>query len=277
MNIATFTPSACTKCETCIIHHRAVCRAAGPHVLAEFNTISRLRHFERGQTIMAKGDEATIVGNVVEGIVKLENDAADGTLQIVGLLYPSDFFGRVFADNVRFTYEAATDVTLCCMDRLAFEGILARHPEIEHELLVATLDELDAMRDWVALNNCRTTMERVAALLYTLARRSTNQTCSEREATPHPIISIPISRQDVAAYLGTTRETLSRNIQTLVRKGVVNMLDPNHLELVDEAALYKYAGEPDEDLLHLEAGNPDCPDLADESLTDIVSHFTGRD
>lgn len=249
MNIAAMLPISCTKCTGCSVHNRAVCRVASADAVAEINRISRLRRFKAGEVILAKGDDAGIVGNVVEGIVKLENDAADGTQQIVGLLYPSDFFGRVFADEVRYSYQAATDVTLCCMERRSFEGILARHPRIEHELLVTTLNELDAMRDWAAMVGGRTTMQRVATFLYILARRSINQTCAGAGEPPRLLITIPLNRRDLAAYLGTTRETLSRNIQSLARSGVIQIFDAFHMEVMDEDALADMAGYPEDCLL----------------------------
>jgi len=216
----------------------------------ELGRLSHIRHFEKGQVIIAQGDEANLVGNVVSGIVKLTNMSMAGQQNIVGLLFPSDFFGRAYAETARFSYEAATDVTLCCMSRHAFESFLARHSDIEHEMLLTTLDELDSTREWAAMTSSHTTMQRVATFFFILSRRSDHNFCDAqmRGKMTNPVISLPIGRRDIAAYLGTTPETLSRNIQTLVRKHVIRPIDTNHFELTNSNGLVEHTGESREDL-----------------------------
>lgn len=248
MNEVVFSPGSCWKCENCAINNRSICRAASEEAIDELCRISHVRQFKKGQVIVAQGDEATMVGNVVGGIVKLTNMSMSGQQQIVGLLFPSDFFGRAYADNSRFSYEAATDVTLCCIDRSSFEHFLERHPEIEHELLLSVLDELDATREWAAMTSCHTTMQRVAAFLFILSNRSQGSFCADDVDKDRKVIALPIGRRDIAAYLGTTPETLSRNIQTLVRKKVIRSLDTNHFEMLDMKSLIEHSGESREDL-----------------------------
>ena len=248
MNEIAFSPGSCWKCEHCAVNNRSICRAASKEALDELCRLSHVREFSKGHVIIAQGDEATMVGNVVNGIVKLTNMSMSGQQQIVGLLFPSDFFGRAYADYSRFSYEAATDVLLCCIDRQSFERFLERYPAIEHELLLSVLDELDATREWAAMTSCHTTMERVAAFLYILSKRSNGNICADDSHPGKPIIALPIGRRDIAAYLGTTPETLSRNIQTLVRKKVIRPLDTNHFELVDVNSLVEHSGESREDL-----------------------------
>ncbi len=258
MNTIAFSASRCGKCDICAIHNRAICRVANTDAVVELNRISRLRNFSAGQVVMGQHEDAILVGNVVTGVVKLTNTSEDGHQQIVGLLYPSDFFGRAYQTETRFSLEAATDVMLCCMDRIAFEHVLARFPELEHELYIHALDEIDSMREWDALINGRTTMQRVAIFLYILAKRSGNRFCVEGTAPRNPVISVPISRRDFAGYIGTTPETLSRNIQTLARKGVIRISDSKHFELLSGARLAAYAGESVEELNEaLAAHNPD--------------------
>ncbi len=247
MNVVPTAYSRCSKCESCSIAHRAICRAAGPDALADLNRISHIREFARGNVIQAQGEEAEIVGNVVSGVLKLATSSIEGHQHIAGLLFPSDFFGRIFSEAARFSYEAATDVSLCCMKRQAFERFLADHPQVEHELLVAKLDELDSVREWVSIVSGHTTMQRVATFLYILSKRSRNRECG-RNAPERPIIAIPISRRDIAAYLGTTPETLSRNIQAMSRRKVFRIIDAKHFELLNEGELVRLAGEAEEDL-----------------------------
>ena len=130
------------KCNRCLIGHRAVCSAARAETLAELNRIAHIRSFPAGSTIIPAGEPPQFVGNVLSGVVKLTKAMVDGRQQIVGLLFASDFVGRAFDGDWPFFAEAATEVELCTFDRADFENLLLTAPELEHQLLVATLDEL---------------------------------------------------------------------------------------------------------------------------------------
>ncbi len=248
MKEIVLSPNRCCKRKRCVVVDHAICRALGPDAAAEFDRYSHLHTFKSGQMIVGQGEDSVMVGNIVSGMVKLTICTEEGNQQIVGLLYPSDFFGRIFSDRTRFCYEAATDVTLCAIDRRNFEKLLERYPEVEHQLLVDTLDELDAARGWIALINNRTTMQRVATLLFILMRRLPEEIPTDRQGIVHNIIRFPIGRRDVADLLGTTPETLSRNIQSLSRQGIIRIIDPNRFELLDETRLLDCAGELEEDI-----------------------------
>lgn len=247
---AQSTAARCSKCDSCVLNHRAICRGASPEAVIELNRIGHIRSFTRGQIVQGQGEKSVIVGNIIDGVIKLSTANVEGDHHIVGLLFPSDFFGRVYAEESKFSYEAATDVTLCCMDRQAFERFLGKHPEVEHELLISKLDELDAMREWSSMITGHTTMQRVATFLYVLAKRSENASC-DVHAPKTKVFTIPISRRDIAAYLGTTPETLSRNVQAISRRKICRIINAKTMELLDERALVKLAGQAEEDLEQL--------------------------
>ena len=247
MNKPAEVSCLCGKRGNCAVHNLTVCRTASPDALAQLNRIAHLRSYPRGSIIQAQGDACDIVGNITEGVVKLSSASINGDDHIVGLLFPSDFFGRLFAEESSFSYEAATDVTLCSMNKSAFERFLIDHPAIEHEMLKAKLDELDAVREWAAITNGHTTMQRVATLLYVFSKRSMNQHLDGGTTAPHTV-HVPLSRRDIADYLGTTPETLSRNIQTLARSKVIRIINAKHFDLLNASELIKHSGESRADL-----------------------------
>lgn len=247
MNTAAEVSCLCGKSSNCSIFNRTVCLVSSPEALAQLNRISHLRSYPRGGIIQAQGEIGDMVGNIVEGVVKLTSASINGDQHIVGLLFPSDFFGRLFTEESRFSYEAVTDVTLCLMNKPAFERFLIEHPAVEHEMLKAKLDELDAVREWGAITNGHTTMQRVATLLYVFSRRSRNQHLDVGPRSSR-IVHVPLSRRDIADYLGTTPETLSRNIQTLARSKVIRIINAKHFELLDACELIKHSGESRADL-----------------------------
>jgi len=247
MSKAAEATCLCGKSSNCTVFNRTVCSAGSPEALAQLNRISHQRSYPRGSIIQAQGEAGDMVGNIVDGVVKLSSASVNGDEHIVGLLFPSDFFGRLFSEESRFSYEAATDVRLCLMNKPAFERFLIDHPAVEHEMLKAKLDELDAVREWAAIINGHTTMRRVATLLYVFSRRSINQHLDTGDE-PTRIVHVPLSRRDIADYLGTTPETLSRNIQTLARSKVIRIINAKQFELLSMNELIRHSGESRADL-----------------------------
>lgn len=230
-----------SKCDLCTIHNRSICNVMDGKMQEELGRISHLRKISAGETVLAESESAAIVGNVVSGVLRMVKTMADGRQQIVGLLLPSDMFGRVFSANSNFAIEAATDATLCCFDRPSFERLVRLNPVLEHNMLLSILDELDAARDWMLLLGCQTVSEKVATFLIILQRRIENQGC-RHHTDPKPLVTVPISRRDMATYLGTTVETISRTIQLMSRKGIIRILDSQHFELLRRDRLIEISG-----------------------------------
>jgi len=230
-------------CDNCAIRHRGLCSAASSEALAELSRIANLHHYTTGQTIISEGVPVGFVANVVSGIVKLTKTMADGRQQIVGLLFPSDFVGRAFAKSLEFSAEAASDVELCCLNRKAFEAIVDRHPDLKQQLLVATLDELDAAREWMLLLGCKSADEKVASFLMLLVRRSINAGCGQEAQPADPVFELPVNRADIAGYLGMTVETVSRQISRLKAEHIIKLVDIRHYTVPDLNRLAGLAGQ----------------------------------
>ena len=211
-----------------------------------------MRTFRTGETVLADEQPPRFVGNVVSGVLRMQKTLPDGRQHIVGLLVPTDMFGRVFSGPSRFAMEAATDVTLCCFDRRELESLLQRHPELEHGLMISVLDELDAAREWILLLGGHSVRERVATFLLIFARRWPNVTFGQQPpARPHRV-QVPISRRDMAQYLGARVETLSRAIHSLVDDGLIEAEDSARFRILDLAGLVAASGNS-EFLDHLDS------------------------
>ncbi len=221
--------------------HRCFVRCASDATLREeLVRIAHIRSFAAGETIVGEGEESGLVGTVLSGVLRVQKTMHDGRQQIVGLLFAPSLFGRVFSQVSPVAIEAATDCRLCCFSRAAFESFLARHPAVEHDVMLAVLDELDAAQDWMLLLGCQAVQERVASFLLMLLR----QTDAAAHAVPRKLrmVSVPISRHDMAIYLGTTAETISRTIQDLARRGVLRIINPQRFEVLDEVRLTFLSG-----------------------------------
>lgn len=209
---------------------------------AELMKICRMRRYEAGQTVIADEEMPSFVGCISEGILRMQKNMPDGRAHIVGLLVESDMFGRVFDGTSNFAVEAATDVSLCCFDRVGLEALLSRDPILERLFLINVLDELDAAREWIMLLGGRRVTERLAAFLLILCRRWSRLHGVLSEEHGNMLVHVPVSRSDLAHYLGTRVETISRAIRALADDGIIAIKDPYHLEILNLARLSEAAG-----------------------------------
>ncbi len=218
-------------CTDCPIRHRAVCARCDTDELERLEEIKYYRNYEAGQAIAWAGDEMGFVGSVVRGAASLSQTLEDGRTQMVGLLLPSDFLGRPGRATSAYDVTAVSDVTLCCFRRKPFEQLMATTPHVSERLLDMTLDELDAAREWMLILGRKTAREKIASLLTIIARREAAMGVAQVKGPI--VIELPLTREAMADYLGLTLETVSRQISSLRREGVI-VLDGKRRVLVPD-------------------------------------------
>lgn len=230
-----------SRCEQCVVRNGAVCGALEPGELETLNRMMRRRTVSAGETVMSDQEPAEFLANIVSGVIKLTKSLADGRQQIVGLQFAPDFLGRAFGSRNPYFAEAATDVELCCFPRAEFEKLLRANPGLERRLFERTLDELDSAREWMVLLGRKTAEEKVASFMVMLARRSAVLGCAHQESAEVARFAMPLTRADIADYLGLTIETVSRQITRLKVHNIIRVLDSRSflvpsLERLSEAA-----------------------------------------
>jgi len=187
------------------------------------------------------GEKTDFLGSVLEGCVSLSRIMADGRRQMVGLLFPSDFIGRPMRPEAPFDAIAVSEVRLCIFSRSRFESLLHDTPALEQRLLEMTLDELDSAREWMVLLGRKTAKEKIASFFAIAARRlaAVRQVALEDGVS----LDLPLTREDMADYLGLTIETVSRQISVLKKEKLIIMRDARHLTIPNYNALLEVAGD----------------------------------
>jgi CRP/FNR family transcriptional regulator, anaerobic regulatory protein len=229
------------ECGDCPIRHRAVCARCDTDELAQLEQIKYYRSYQAGQTVIWSGDRMDFVASVVSGIATLTQTMEDGRRQMVGLLLPSDFVGRPGRPTAAYDVTATTDLVMCCFRKKPFEEMMSSTPHIGQRLLQMTLDELDAAREWMLLLGRKTAREKIASLLAILARRDTSLKLNQ---TKGPItFDLPLTREEMADYLGLTLETVSRQVSALKKDGVIVLEGKRHILVPDFDALIEETGD----------------------------------
>jgi CRP/FNR family transcriptional regulator, anaerobic regulatory protein len=227
--------AACTNCS---VRERAICQSLSADDLDAMSQMGRRHTVACGETLMWQGDEEMVVGNVIEGVLKLTASTADGRDQTLGILYPSDFIGRPFGRRSNHSVVALSEAKVCTFPRSAFDRFAEEHPDLEHGLLQRTLTELDRSRDWLVLLGRKSASERLAAFLLDIADR-----LGEADEQGHIRFELPFGRQDIADLLGLTIETVSRQITKLRDDDVIGIPDRRGIIVLDRQWLVDSAGE----------------------------------
>jgi CRP/FNR family transcriptional regulator len=228
-------------CADCPIRHRAVCSLCEPGELAVLERIKSYRTYAPGEPIFWAGDDTHFVGTVVEGHATISKTLEDGRRQTLGLLLPSDFIGRPDRAAISFDVTAHSAVTLCCFRRKDFAQIVQRTPRIGRRLLEMSLDELDAAREWMLLLGRKTAREKVASLVSIFGRRAAG--LGRNRSGGGWVLQLPMTREQMADYLGITLETVSRQISALKRDGIIELPEARTLVVPDPARLLAESGD----------------------------------
>ena len=228
-------------CQACAIRNRAICADLDSEELSLLNSIGRQRRLRAGEQLLWEGDEAVLVANVVEGVLKLATFTADGKEQILGLAYPSDFLGRPFGETTPYGVEALTDAHVCVFQRADFDRFAREHPRLEHKLLERTLAELDRTRRWMLLLGRMSAEQKLASFLLEMEDRMANGGCAPSFGEPK-IWQLPLSRQQIADVLGLTIETVSRQFSRMKADGLIDLPSRREVVLLQREALTELSG-----------------------------------
>jgi CRP/FNR family transcriptional regulator, nitrogen fixation regulation protein len=183
------------------------------------------RSYRPNAEIFADGKPAENLYCVVTGSVRTFKIFSDGRRQISGFYLPGDVFGLEFADTYSCSAEAITDTRLRVISRSTLAVRADREPAIAGELLALTAHELKRAQER-ALLLAKTAQERVASFLVEMAERGAGGNA----------IDLPMSRQDIADYLGMSVETVSRTLVSLEKNSTIRVWT-RRIVLRDRSAL----------------------------------------
>ena|SRR5215211_1345431 len=182
--------------------------------------------FSRNEEIYAEGEPADYFYQVVSGTVRTYKILADGRRQIGAFYLPGDMFGLESAEEHAFSAEAIADAKVLVIKRSAVVALAQRDSDVAHQLWAVTARELQRVQEHVLLL-IKTAQERVVGFLLEMAERARD----DNE------VELPMSRQDIADYLGLTIETVSRTLTHLATTAAIEVPTSRRIVLRNRAAL----------------------------------------
>jgi len=187
--------------------------------------------FARNAEIYGEDETAEYLYQVISGSVLTYRMLDDGRRQISAFYLPGDIFGVEAGDVHLSSAEAICDAQILVVKRSAVMARAEHEKDLAKQLWTLAVRELQRVQEHslVLIKNAE---ERVAGFLLEMARRSSSA------AT----IELPMSRQDIADYLGLTIETVSRTFTQLVQSGVIVLETSRRILFRNRAALSRLNG-----------------------------------
>lgn len=219
-------------CAGCNARTAAVCGVLECEKLSAFRKLGTQFRLAAGQPLFHEGDQATRVYTVTRGSLKLYKLLPDGRRQVTGFMQPGDFLGISVDDEHAFSAEALEPSQLCGFPRNRFDDFTEDNGEMERELYRLAVHELAAAQQQMVLLGRKTAAERLASFFLGLADREERGSNAKAR-----FVSLPMSRSDIADYLGLTKETISRVLSQFKSRRVIRLDAINRIEILDREGL----------------------------------------
>jgi CRP/FNR family transcriptional regulator len=215
-------------CTECAGRRFSVCAALEKAELRELDHLGRHIHFAPCETVFAQEEMTTSFYSLLKGVMRLYKLLPDGRRQIVGFALPGDFLGMATSARHSFSADAIGVVAVCRFSKAPFARFIENKPHLLRRINELAIRELSQAQDHMVLLGRRSAEEKVATFLIGWRDRLV------RLNGPSKTVALPMSRQDIADFLGLTIETVSRTFTKLERDGVIEIM-PGSVCLLDPA------------------------------------------
>ncbi len=225
-------PAPCAHCD---VRDRNFCAALEPEEVLALTRIMTEAKVGPHATLFREGEPAEHVMNITSGAVKIYKLLADGRRQILSFRFAGDFIGLTAGAEYLYSAEALEETRVCRFPRRRMDALRDGFKRIDKRLLELSIEELAATQEQLVLLGRKTAEEKLVTFLLLLANAQV------RRGEPLEPIRLPMTRGDIADYLGLTIETVSRTFSSLKRKGLIALDDTTHVRVRNRAALEQIA------------------------------------
>lgn len=199
---------------------------------------SRPRRHVAGTHLFREGDAATHLHEIRSGVLRLTRVLENGRRKVIAFGLPGDIIGFPNGDLHHTDCDVIATADLIVHRRQTLESGDG-DPQTHQRLLRAALREINAMQDHFMMLARKSALEKVASFLLVLCRR-TGRAMGDGTA-----FSLPMSRADIADFLGLTIETVSRSISCLRKRGMIVLETPQTVLVADMTALIRASQDAD--------------------------------
>lgn len=206
--------------------HPSAAVRSGPLPEGPLGLMGAPMRFARNSEIYGEDEPAEYLYQVISGAVRTYRMLDDGRRQIGAFYLPGDIFGVEAGEVHLSSAEAISDAQVLVVKRSAAMARAEHEKDLAKQLWTLTLRELQRLHEH-SMVLIKSAEQRVAGFLLEMARRN----------PAAQSIELPMSRQDIADYLGLTIETVSRTFTQLTQSGTIALETSRRILLRNRAAL----------------------------------------
>lgn len=236
--------------DTCCHHHemeqkeKKLCISIVPifnHLqyeeMLEIVNSSQTKCYNKGEFIFRAGEPSEYLYIIHTGSVKIYRLSEAGKEQVIRIMEAGDFIGELalFTNESLTSFaEAMKDTEICAIHKKDMRDILLANPSISLKILEEFSKRLNETEKNIESYNSQDAEKRLAVYLLELIGNNED----EEEWVNNPIhLTLPMSKKDLASYLGITRETVSRRLSSLQEQGIISMKGQRDITIVNYQAL----------------------------------------
>lgn len=215
------------SCDLCEVRERSICSDLGPREFAQVEKLMARRTVPKHKAIMSEGEPNDSLYIVVHGSFRLTKHLEDGRRQVTGFLFKGDFAGVRPTEASAYTADALEDSLVCLFPHRFLDEVARSSPNVKDRLIARGQTEYHKAQDHIVLLGKKSAEERVLSFLELL-----DKSIGESGENGRRDVPLPMSRQDIADYLGLRLETLSRTLAGLKKKSAIEALTRNSVSIV---------------------------------------------
>ncbi len=202
--------------------------------------LATVASYRRGEEIYRQGSDTLQLYHVISGQACKCLNTASGRRRVVDFLLPGDYFGFTILDRHRFGVEAGSSGTLIARyPRREFERIATWDQSVAAIIREAAFGTISRLQTRLLIVGRVSAQGKVSAFLLSMAGRYSDR-------TPDRFI-LPMSRYDIADYLGISVETVCRALTHLKQRHTIKVVGARCVEIIDRAGLTRIADDDDLD------------------------------
>lgn len=222
-------------CRQCLARDSALCSAMVGDEIDDLFAIANRVKVDEGSYLLHEEDSAKYVYNLASGVCTLERLASDGRRQIMAFVYPGDFIGINSGPSYSVSVQALSPILACRWQMKGLKGLYQSHPILEQKVHEIASRVLAATMDQLFVLGRKNAVEKIAYFLLYIDER-------QRKFDDHSdSFILPMTRIDIADYLGITVETVSRAFSALKRRGLIDLSQAWVVTLKDRDGLREVA------------------------------------
>lgn len=186
--------------------------------------------YEKSELLFSEGEVFDKLFIINSGSIKIFKYTKEGKEQILYILKEGDFLGDLNLlkkDTFKFNAVALENTNLCIIHKDDFDNIIKTNPEISLKVLEYAHDRISTLEELIQTLTTKDIEVRLATLLIYFSKTFGIETPSGIE------MNLPLTREDMASFIGITRETISRKLSNFQNEGIIDIIENKKILIKD--------------------------------------------